>query len=220
MKRLLFKLSLVAGIAVALSSCYPGGAEYVSDTDLVLTNYDAEYPFSNVTTYYLSDTVRHITDEGAKPNNTYDSYIIGEIARNLDALGWTRLDNTEIDSLHQPNVNIVASVAEVTTTNIYYYPYYPGWGWYWKGSQQTFQYYGWYYPWYGYGGATVTSYTTGTVFMLMFDPSMVDKVNEKIHLNWAGVINGVEGSSGSNTKSRITKGIDQAFRQSAYLKGQ
>lgn len=219
MKKLFLKFSIIAGIAVALTGCYPGGAEYTTDTDLVYTNYDPAYDFDSVQTYYLGDSIRHIVDEGATIDTKYDAYILGEIKSNLDALGWQEFDLNDTLSGDKPDVVVVTALMVLTTYEVYYYPYW-GYGWYWKGSNSTNYYgYGWYYPWYGYGGSYVTSYSTGTVVMLMFDPILIDDANKQIKLNWAGVLNGLAGYGAVDAQSRISDGIDQAFSQSPYLSG-
>jgi hypothetical protein len=219
MKKLLIKFAFISGIAVALTGCYPGGVETTSDTDLVYTNYDPAYDFASVQTYYLGDSIRHIVDEGATPDTKYDAWILGEIKSNLDALGWQEFDLNDTITGSKPDVVVVTALMVLTTYEVYYYPYW-GYGWYWKGSNNTNYYgYGWYYPWYGYGGSYVTSYSTGTVVMLMFDPDMIDDVNQKIKLNWAGVLNGLAGYGAADAQSRIQRGVEQAFNQSPYLGG-
>ena len=46
-----------------LSGCYPEGAEYVEELDLVLTNYDDSYDFSSKTTYAMPDSIIKITGD-------------------------------------------------------------------------------------------------------------------------------------------------------------
>ncbi|MBC8490757.1 MAG: DUF4136 domain-containing protein [Bacteroidetes bacterium] len=210
MNKLLFKIGILAGIAVALTSCYPGGAEYTEDLDLVVTDYNPDYNFKVIQTYYMADSIYHIVDEGVTPDRTYDAYIISELERNFDALGYERLDTNDIGS-PEPDVAVVVTAIKVTYYNIYSYPWYPGWGW-------GYPDYGWGYPW--YGGSYVTSYETGTVLWDMFDPDNVDKDNKIIYVEWMGAINGLLGTSKQNTKDRITRGINQAFEQSPYLRSE
>jgi hypothetical protein len=40
-----------------MAGCYPGGVENISDTDVVLTQFDADWDFSGDKTYYMPDTV-------------------------------------------------------------------------------------------------------------------------------------------------------------------
>lgn len=215
MKNILVKITILAVLAVGLSACYPGGAEYVSDVDVVVTNYNPDYNFKSIKTYFLADSIRHLVAEGEEPDRSMDPFIIDELERNFDALGYDRLDTNDINAGEVPDVDIVVTIALITVTNIYYDPWYPGWGWGWGGYPG----YGWGYPWYG-GGTYVSSYETGTIYWLMFDPDDVDEDGEIINLNWEGVINGLLGTKVANTQSRITTGIDQAFKQSPYLLGE
>jgi hypothetical protein len=76
-----------------------------------------------------------------------------------------------------------------------YYP--PGWGWY-------------YPPYY-----TVSSFTTGTLVMTIQDPN-VDNAIGQSEASWVVGINGI--LSGNYSIDRVLNGIDQAFKQSPYLK--
>lgn len=213
MRKVLFKPIMLLAIVIGLASCYPGGAEYTDDTDLVYTDYNPDYNYGAIKTFLLADSINHIVDEGADIDRSLDSFIFAELRRNLENLGW-------VEDTVSPDEAIVVSAIKVTNYNIYTMPWYPGWGWgYWKSSDYWgYPGYGWGYPW--YGSSYVTSYETGTVSWKMFDPDEVDESNEIIYVNWTGAINGVLGSSTSNTKSRITRGIDQAFKQSTYLQGE
>lgn len=217
MKKTLIKFAFISGLAIALTGCYPGGVETTTDTDLVYTNYDPEYNFAGVQTYYIGDTIRHFVDEGDTPDTKYDSEILNDIKSNLDALGWQEFNLNDTIAGSKPDIVVVTSILVTTTYDIYYYPYW-GYGWYWKATGNMDYYnYGWYYPW--YGTSYVTSYTTGTIAMIMYDPDMVDDENQLIKLNWAGILNGLAGSSAADAIPRIERGIDQAFLQSPYLSG-
>jgi len=208
-------------LTLAMTSCYPGGAEYTSDTDIVITNYNPNFDFGAVKTYYLADSVSYILPEGQEADHSLDSYIISEMENNFANLGWDRVDSTYTE---EPDVAVTLTAIKVTNYNIYTIPWYPGWGWgwYWKSSDEAnywgYPGYGWGYPW--YGGTYVTSYEVGTLVWYLFDPDNVDEENEVIYLEWQGAVNGVVGSSASSTKSRITNGIVQGFRQSPYLSGE
>lgn len=221
MKNLLLKLGLLSGIAFGLSACYPGGAEYTSDTDLVVTDYSEEYNFKAVQTYFISDSIQHVLESGENPDYSLDTWLINQLASNFDNLGWQRLDTVAINGGAQPDVAVVVTIAKVTNYNVYYgYPWYGGWGWGWYKDSQYWGYpgYGWgYYPYYP---TYVTSYETGTVVWRLFDPANIDDDNKVLYLEWQGAINGVVGSSTTTTQDRITKGIEQAFRQSPYLIGE
>lgn len=215
------KIGMLAVIVFALTACYPGGAEYTSDTDIVITDYSEDYNFNSVQTYYLEDEIYHIVDDTTNIDRSNDAFIIGELERNFDNLGWERLDSTDAGG-PPPDVSIVVSQVKVTNVNVYYNPWYWGWGggWYWKSSAETnywgYPGYGWGYPGYG-GGSYYTSYEVGTVFWRLFDPDDVDEDEETVNVSWLGAINGLLGSSKPNTQDRVIRGIDQAFTQSPYL---
>jgi len=222
-KNTLTKVGLLAIIAFALVSCYPGGAEYLDETDIIYTNYNQDFNFGEVKTYYLDDSIQHVLDEGKNPDRSLDKYIVSELERNFDALGWERIIVEDPNNPGDPpDVAVVLTLVKVKNVQYYGYPWYPGWGggwyWYYKGTNYWgYPGYGWGYPW--YGGSYVTSYETGTLVFDLFNPENIDEDDETVYVEWTGGLNGVLGSSTPNTKTRITNGIDQAFRQSPYLNG-
>ena len=153
----------------------------------------------------MPDTIEHIIAEGEKDDisRKYDSYILQQVASQMDLRGFRRI--TDITS-ETPDVLLVLSVA--TRENyVAYANYY--WGGYWPG------YGGWYYPW--YGGTTVYSYSTGTLFMNMLDASRFDPENKLFAATWVGAVNGLLGDTSTNTKVRLSQSIGQAFVQSPYI---
>ncbi len=116
-----------------------------------------------------------------------------------------------VDTNNLSDVVLLISVSSATNTGIFYNPGWWGyWGWYpgWGGS----------YPGYGMGypgGYPLGySYSTGSVFMTMVDPSMIDTENETFGVVWLATINGLLKSSGSTGGTRVSEGINQAFKQS------
>ena len=91
-----------------------------------------------------------------------------------------------------------------STTYFYSYWYdwwyggYWGWGW------------GWYYPPY----YTVSSYTTGSLIMVISDPNEETPINRSPAV-WVGIGNGL--LTGAYDIDRATDAVDQAFAQSPYL---
>lgn len=196
-KKFIFYLSII----ILLGSCYPGGIEYYEDTDVVYTDYDDEFDFQSKGVYSIPDKIVKITGElteGEEPEyvkEPYNTQMLNQMKSNMTALGWTEYEGQE------PNeADLVLFPAVWTNTTVQYWnnywcwynPYYCGWGW---------------------GYPTVTSYTTGTLMMTLLadgedyiDPTRV----------WTANINGL--LSGAYNTARVTKGIDQAFTQSSYLK--
>ena len=230
MKRLFLNLSIallaIAG-GVILHGCYPNDSISVSETDIVLTGYYDSVDFKTLSTYYLPDTVFPVrddtTDKSPVPNS---DLIISEIAKNMDAYGYTRVYYSDTVTKDPDLMMTVAAITVTTVTVGWWYPYYPGWGWGWgwykKAPRDTNYWYGgypgYYPPGWGWGGVPYYStYTTGTLLMEMTNPAdyrIIDS-DTVVPLYWAGGVNGV--LSGSDN-SRITGGIDQAFTQSPYLK--
>ncbi len=194
-------------IAVIMVSCYPGGAEYYSDTDIVVTDYDSVFfATHNVKTYFLVDTVAYLTDDQEDVDHTYDALILSTIKKNLDEIGYLPADTT---SETPPDVLVTVSVT--TSTNVGwvpsypYYPYYPWWG---------YPGWGWYYP--PYYGGYYYSFSTGTLFITMGDPNDPQEDDEghiQFPVVWSSAFNGMLSSSTSDMKSRIERSINQAFAQ-------
>lgn len=207
MKRLL-TYSLFAALAgLGLAGCYPGGPEYTEDLDVVYTTYDTEFDFAGRNTYAMPDQIVtdvQITNSGdtiyeyMKP--VYADQILGKIASNMSALGWTRVD---ISATPKPDVLLSPAATSSTT---YYYSYWYDW---WYGGY--YGGWGWYYP----PSYTVSSYTTGSLIMTIADPNLDSPINSS-PTAWVGVLNGL--LSGSGNVNRALTGIDQAFAQSPYLK--
>jgi len=197
MKRKFLSLAMIAGL-IFLWGCYPGGADYYEDTDVVYTNYDDTYKFESKGTYSMPDKIVKITKELAEGEDPefvkepYNTQILNKIASNMTAMGYTRTDNvTQADMVLFPAV--------WTNTTIYYWydywcwynPYYCGWGW---G-----------YPYY-------SSYTTGTLVMTLIADG--DEYVQPASV-WTAAANGL--MSGAYDVTRVNKAIDQAFKQSPYL---
>ena len=114
----------------------------------------------------------------------------------MSALGWTRVaENGDVELLS----------ATWTTTTIYYYG-----GGYWCWYNPYYCGGGWYYPY-----PVATSYTSGTLVMTMVDPNM-ESADGRVRAIWTGAINGL--LSDVYSSSRVENGVNQAFKQSPYLK--
>jgi len=192
-KNVLFLFAII----VLMVSCYPGGAEYYDEMDIVYSEYDENFDFKSQGTYAMPDTIVKITGNlltGEKPeivDKKYAEPMLKRINDNMKALGWTKVtDPTSAD--------VVIFPAAWTNTTVYYW--YDYWCWY-------YYYCGW-----GYYYPTVSSYTTGTFVM-----TMIPKVQESIQPTgvWVSAINGL--LSGAYDVTRVTNCIDQAFEQSPYL---
>ena len=201
MKRIIYALFVF--VAVLFWGCYPGGAEYTEELDLVYTNYDKNFDFASKKTYSLPNQIVKITGDITKPPEyvkpAYADAMLARIDANMQGLGWTKVN---VDD--SPNIQLLPAAWESTT--IIYGGYYGGyWCWY-------YPYYcggGWYYPY-----PVATSYTTGTLLVTIVDPN-TESTDDSKYLAWTGAINGL--LSGSWNPDRVNKSIDQLFIQSPYL---
>jgi hypothetical protein len=181
-----------------MSGCYPDGAEYYEETDIVYTDYDDQYDFKSKGTYSIPDKIVKITGElkdGEDPEfvkEPYNTQVLQKIKSNMTALGYTETADPE-------NADLVLFPAVWTNTTITYY----------------YDYWCWYYPYYcgwGWGYPSVSSYTTGTLLMTLVadGEEFVQSTNV-----WTAAVNGL--LSGYYDINRVNKAIDQAFKQSPYL---
>jgi Domain of unknown function (DUF4136) len=199
---------------VLLAGCYPKGAEYADDLDLVYTNYASGTDFSSRKTYALPDSVIKITGEDVPDSNyvpqflttSYASVILASIKQNMDGYGWT-----EVDKNADPDVILLVST--MTTTNIYYYYDWSYWDWWYPG----WSYWGWYYPGYYYP-AYVTGYRSGSVFVQMVDSKVTRGAVDNVPVLWNSILNGLAEGNSSNITARLQTNIGKAFIQSPYLK--
>ena len=206
---------LTGCLLLFLWSCYPDGADYIDELDLVYTNYDPNTDFSAKKTYSIPDSVIKITgdnfddpDGNGKPQfvkATYSSVILSQLKKDMELLGWTLVDKND-------HPDVVLLVSTTTTTNLYYYYDWGYWGWYYPGYNPGW---GWYYP--GYYPPYITGYRSGSVFIQMVDnKAAVD--SENIPVLWSCIINGLAEGSTADITYRTQVNIDKAFSQSTYLK--
>ncbi len=197
-----------------LPACYPKGADYIEELDIVYTNYDANFDFASKKTYAIPDSVIKITgdnfedpDGDGKPTfvgSQYSTAILAAINQNMTAAGWTKVNKNA-------NPDVILLPSTMTTTNIYYYYDWWYWGWYYPGWCYCW---GWYYP--GYYPPYVSGYRSGSVFMQMIDHKAIGAATENIPVVWSVILNGL--AEGNNITARIQTNMDKAFAQSPYIK--
>ena len=208
-----------AGLAVAMglllggAACYPGGVSDIGEADLVFTAYDTAFGFTPGT-FAMPDSIVRVGDGDEEDiDRTYDQEILDAVAGQFAALGYTRIDE---NSVTPPDFVVTVGVSS-STFNFWvpgggwwgWWGWYPGWGGWYPGWGPG---YGPGYPWYpGYA----SSYSTGTLFIGMIDPTPT--TGPELNGVWGGVINGLLSSTSANTAARALDLIDQAFEQSPYL---
>lgn len=203
-------IALAAALgSVLFTGCYPDQPDTLDEYDILYTNYSPTFDFKAQNTYAIPDSVILLTgdlEEGEIPEKVDPDYgdpIISRIQQNMASLGWTKVAITE-----DPDVVILPSAVKTLNVDAYYY-----WGGYW-GWYYPYGGYGWYYP--GYY-PTYTSYTTGSLIIQMNVPGDVS-ATDNVPVVWISVINGLLEGSDVSVAARITANIDQAFKQSEYLK--
>jgi hypothetical protein len=201
---------------VLISGCYPNGAEFIDDIDLVYTNYSNQFGFSSKQTYAIPDSVIKITgDIFSDPDGDHKpsflsaasaAVILDQVNKNMTDNGWTRVNKFN-------NPDVILLVSSITTTNIYYYYDWWYWGWYYPGFYPGW---GWYYP--GYYPPYVTGYRSGSVLIQMVDAKATAAGVESVPVVWTCILNGLAEGGTSSIAPRVQTGIDKAFAQSPYLK--
>ncbi|MCX2743935.1 DUF4136 domain-containing protein [Mangrovivirga sp. M17] len=212
MRKYIFKtiyFSIILMLTISFISCQPGGAEYVSDLDVVLTDYDDQFDFNSVNTYAIPDEIVEI--ESNDPGNgdqpdfldpVFAEPILNKINENMQNNGWQRVDEDQ-------NPDVVVFPSYTTTTNLFYYYDWWYWDWWYPGYGPGW---GWWYPY----PPVVTGYTTGSVLIQMTDANNTI-LNDQIPVLWTMIVNGLLQGSNASIIQRINTSIDQGFEQSPYL---
>jgi hypothetical protein len=211
-----FLVALVVIAAVAslnLTSCTPGSGISAQESDVVLTRYDTEIDFGAIKTYAMPDSIFHILaeDDTSKLSRDNDAAIISLINANFEARGYELVPESNPTP---PDVGVILRATAVEVWQLYsYYPGYPGWGGWWPG-------WGGWYPYYPPGVGGGYAYTTGTLFVDMFDPDSVVENPDgsfSIEAYWQGTINGILDDTTASKNQRLADSINQLFVQSPYL---
>lgn len=207
-------ITLTFVVLLVFGSCHPDGPENIEDMDIVYTDYDPDFNFSEQNTFAIPDSIVLIDNqsylayaEDSIPETVdpvYGDPILNQIRENMLDLGWTEVDRTE-------NPDVVVLVTASRTTNLFYNYDWRYWDWYYPGAYTGF---GWYYP--GYSPGYVSSYRTGSLMIQMANVANIG-VNNNVPVVWLSVINGVLEGSTENIGNRLRQTIDQAFAQSPYL---
>ena len=198
---------------IILASCYPKGPEYYSDLDLTVTDYDPDYKFGDQKYYWLADTVRYVTNQEDDDIDPADeAALIEKIESKFAEQNYKRVQVSSPDSAE---FVIVVTVISTRNTGVGWVPgppWYPGWGW---GPGWG----GWYPPY--WGGYYTFSFNTGSVITDWYDPQTPPVPldgEEQQPTHWVATFNGLISSSHENNIARIDFSIDQAFKQSPYIK--
>jgi hypothetical protein len=212
---------LIIVLPLLIISCYPGGPASAEDLDIVGTSYDKEFNFGNVNTFSLPDTIVHFVVQGEEDSlgRDYDDLIISRVKAQMISNGYTE---EPLDTLNPADVVLLISAMSSTNSGLYFDP-----AWWWG-------YWGWWPGWGGYPGAPVwgpgwgmglpvgypvyIDYSTGTLFITMIDPENTNIDEMTVAVPWLAALNSLLSGGNRDKGQRITDNIDQAFKQSPYIK--
>jgi len=223
------KLKIFSALTLigTLSSCYrsPNDTIFVSDLDMVQTNYNPELKYGQeYTTFTIADSFALATNvDDVTPDDANDPKFVipikDAIMRNMLNFNYIFIPLDSVDTNNVPDIYIPITVTYINTKGVAYYPIYsPGWGWGYGGG-----YYGsWgggYYNW-GYIPTTF-SYDQGSLIIDWIDVKNRRIVNDSVVLTdivWDMGISGlIENSTGQDRTDRLNAAIDKGFEQSPYL---
>lgn len=186
-----------------------GGNEY-----LVYTSPSKDVVFSNYTTFDIADSVLVI---GATPKPYYSKSenalsLVRQYKTNMEARGYTYAPS-------DPSADLGLQLTYIEHTDQYIQyndlPYwwldYPG---YWPAGYWG-NWTGWYYPY-----PITYSYTTNALIADLVDltPVVLEEDEKPLTILWSSYIGGPSTSNINTDVQRMVVSINQAFKQSPYLK--
>ncbi len=202
--------ALLLALPALIVGCYPGDFDDLEDFDTVTTLHERGRELQRDPDVRPPRHVVHIEedddddDDRVELSRQFDDDILKKVRENLNARGYQ-----EVTGPTRPDVVVAVSAAATTVVGAYSGSYCDYWGWYgWYGYPCG------YYPGYTY----IYSYDLGTIFIDMLDIRPEALLDDQIDVLWTGAVRGVLGTTDPETEQRIHEGIDQAFRQSPYLR--
>ena len=193
---------LTLGSTFLLQACFPFGPEDIEEFDIVATFFDENASFASYKTYAMPDSIARINRDGSPAtdasNGEYDALILSQVAANMSAIGYTRVDDPQ-------DADMLMTLAVSKS------------GYELGGSYDYGDYYG---PGYDYGtgsyvGGSGYDLETGTVIMNLADLNPGAATETKAV--WLGLINGITEQSYTHMSRRLIGLINQCFSQSPYL---
>lgn len=221
MKTYFLKALTFISVFTLLQACYPGGAEYTSDLDIAISQYESVEKLKSYKTFYIVTDSMSIVGIGT--DYTLNAAAQKEITTYAEAqiqnqLGLELIENPT--EANQPDLFIQLTQIAIQQTGVAWqppywpgYPGYPGWGY--PGYPG--------YPWYG-GGYSYYSFSNGTILMDFVDVKETQEQNKQpqvndqyvLYLGWQGALNGV--LSRANDVKLIKEGIDALLNQYSAAK--
>ncbi|MCL6259831.1 DUF4136 domain-containing protein [Aquiflexum sp. TKW24L] len=210
MKSQFSHIAFVFGL-IATFGCAPDLPEDVTTLDVVYTNFNPTFDFSQGTTFAIPDNVVIVTENPIQPGQqppfidfVAGRSILGAIRTNMRARGFT-----QVSQFDNPDYILLPTVPE-SNSLIFDYSWW-FWDWWYPNLGAGL---GWIYP--AYQPAVVTSVSTGSLFIQLVNMKNVS-TTKQLEVDWVVIVNGaLTGSQTSNT-DRAVAGVNQAFIQSPYI---
>lgn len=209
MKRLTTISLLVALLSLTTVSCQKEpDFDELSTEFVTYTDYDKSVDFSQFSTFYISDTIKVLSD---KKENWYGEdakSIIQTFADNMKDRGYVQLAKEQ-----RENADLGIQLSYVESTYYftdYYSPYY-WYDWWWG-----YPYWPSWGPMYPYPSYAITySYDIGS---LLGEIIWINKDKEKLQQIWSMCVGGTMSGSTRSDINNAKRGVNQAFVQSPYIK--
>ena len=188
---------------------------YTSDNDnsyLVYTSPGKDVNFTQYKTFDMTDSLL-VIGQGSKPKyvrNDAVKAILLDFRRNMEARGFVYTPDAETADL---GVQLTYVIKTERFVQFYSDPYwwldYPG---YWPS--------GYWGNWNGYymPRPVTYTYTTNALLTDIVNLTGEQKEGTPLEILWTSYIGGPAGSTIQGDVTRMTEAIDQAFKQSEYLK--
>ena len=215
MKKIIYAL---AATIFLLSACKDMEELVKAEDQLIAISYvDIKFPFKDVTTFSVNDTVRELQIDAfgkVTETKTLATYQKDLIIKQMKDRGFVYIPLQEISSTNHSDLFIDLTYVE----NKYVQAY--GFGW-WYDYYDPYWYNYWnydpfypYYPYYPISYTYVTSYTAKSLIMdcLFLKESAENKHNASSC--FMGIVRGV---ADKYTESQISQYIDQCFEQAPEL---
>lgn len=207
------KILFISAAVLLMAACQK--EPYTSDNDnsyLVYTSPGKDVNFTQYKTFDMTDSLLVIC-QGSKPKyvrNDAVKAILLDFRRNMEARGFVYTPDAEAADL---GVQLTYVIKTERFVQFYSDPYwwldYPG---YWPS--------GYWGNWNGYymPRPVTYTYTTNALLTDIVNLTGEQKEGTPLEILWTSYIGGPAGSTIQGDVTRMTEAIDQAFKQSEYLK--
>ena len=207
------KILFISAAVLLMAACQK--EPYTSDNDnsyLVYTSPGKDVNFTQYKTFDRTDSLL-VIGQGSKPKyvrNDAVKAILLDFRRNMEARGFVYTPDAEAADL---GVQLTYVIKTERFVQFYSDPYwwldYPG---YWPS--------GYWGNWNGYymPRPVTYTYTTNALLTDIVNLTGEQKEGTPLEILWTSYIGGPAGSTIQGDVARMTEAIDQAFKQSEYLK--